>query len=115
MTQSGEHDDRKDPRSSSAKQITSHPPLEADLNLALGIIWSRRLMTQGEKVGAFGDEQWGSRNGRSANTVLLLKHLTYEMMQSKEQRESVVSLLPLSWLFRRCAVCLTSREHAAEY
>ena len=55
--------------------------LEADLNLALGIIWSRRLMTQGEKLGAFGDEQWGSRNGRSANTVVLLKHLTYEMMQ----------------------------------
>ncbi len=52
--------------------------LEADLNLALGIIWSRRLMTQSEKVGAFGDEQWGSRKGRSANTVVLLKHFTYE-------------------------------------
>jgi hypothetical protein len=55
--------------------------LEADLNLALGIIWSRRLMTQGEKLGAFGDEQWGSRNGRSAKTVVLLKHFAYEMMQ----------------------------------
>jgi hypothetical protein len=27
--------------------------LEADLNLALGIIWSRRLMKQGEKLGQF--------------------------------------------------------------
>ena len=55
--------------------------LEADLNLALGIIWSRRLMKQGEKLEAFGDEQWGSRNGRSANAVVLLKHFTYEMME----------------------------------
>jgi hypothetical protein len=37
-------------------------------------------MEQGEKLGAFGDEQWGSRTGRCANTVVLLKHLTYEMM-----------------------------------
>jgi hypothetical protein len=55
--------------------------LEADLNLAPGIIWSRRLLQQGEKLGAFGDEQWGSRNGRSASTVVLLKHFTYEMIQ----------------------------------
>jgi hypothetical protein len=26
--------------------------LEADLNLVLGIIWSRRLLTQGEKLGS---------------------------------------------------------------
>jgi hypothetical protein len=37
-------------------------------------------MKQGEKLGAFGDEQWGSRTGRSANTAVLLKHFTYEMM-----------------------------------
>jgi hypothetical protein len=52
--------------------------LEADLNLALGIIWSRRLMKQGEKLGPL--ETNGSRNGRSANTVVLLKHFTYEML-----------------------------------
>jgi hypothetical protein len=55
--------------------------LEADLNLALGIIWSRRLMKQGEELTDFGDEQWGSRYGRSASTVVLLKHFTYELMQ----------------------------------
>jgi hypothetical protein len=54
--------------------------LEADLNLSLGIIWNRRLMAQGEKLGVFGDEQWSTRTGRCANTVVLLKHLTYEMM-----------------------------------
>jgi hypothetical protein len=32
-------------------------------------------MVQGEKLGAFGDEQWGS------NTAVLLKHLTYETVQ----------------------------------
>jgi hypothetical protein len=37
-------------------------------------------MKQGEKLGGFGDEQWGSRTGRSANSVVLLKHFTYEMM-----------------------------------
>jgi hypothetical protein len=37
-------------------------------------------MVQGEKLGAFGDEQWGSRTGRCANTVVLLKHLTYDTM-----------------------------------
>jgi hypothetical protein len=38
-------------------------------------------MAQGEKLGVFGDEQeWSSRTGRCANTVVLLKHLTYEMM-----------------------------------
>jgi hypothetical protein len=51
--------------------------LEADLNLGLGIIWSRRLMKQSEKLGAFGDGQWGPRTGRSANTVVLIKYFTY--------------------------------------
>jgi hypothetical protein len=37
--------------------------LEADLNLSLGILWSRRLMAQGERLKAFGEEQWGSRSG----------------------------------------------------
>ena len=41
-------------------------------------------MTQGEKLGTFGDEHWGSRNGRNANTCVLLKHFTYEMMQLTE-------------------------------
>jgi hypothetical protein len=59
--------------------------LEADLNLTLGIIWSRRLMVHGEKLGAFGDEQWGSRSGRSANTLVQLKHFTYEMMELKDR------------------------------
>jgi hypothetical protein len=54
--------------------------LEADLNLSLGIVWSRRLMAQGEKLKVFGEEQWGSRTGRSATTAFLLKHFSYLMM-----------------------------------
>jgi hypothetical protein len=54
--------------------------LEVDLNLSLGILWGRRLMAQGEKLKAFGDEQWGSRTGRSATAVILQKHFTYLLM-----------------------------------
>jgi hypothetical protein len=31
--------------------------LEAVLNLSLGILWGRRLVTQGENLMAFGDDQ----------------------------------------------------------
>jgi hypothetical protein len=46
--------------------------LEADLNLSLGILWSRHLMAQGERLNAFGEEQWGYRRGRSATMAVLL-------------------------------------------
>ncbi len=70
---------------------------EADLHLALGIISSRCLMTQGEKLGAFGDQEWGSRNGWSASTVVLVKHFTYEMMQLtkivRQRRQGLLRVL----------------------
>jgi hypothetical protein len=54
---------------------------EADINLLLGIIWNRRLIRHGEKHGAYGEEQWGSQPGRSCEEVLLLKQLTYSLME----------------------------------
>jgi hypothetical protein len=54
---------------------------EADLNLLLGIIWNRRLIQHGEKHKAYGEEQWGSRPGRSCEEVLLMKQLTYSLME----------------------------------
>jgi hypothetical protein len=51
-------------------------------------------MAQAEKTGAFGDDQWGSRNGRSANTVVLLKHFTYEMMQLTKKMEQPSTMMP---------------------
>jgi hypothetical protein len=52
---------------------------EADLNLYLGILWSRRLMWNAEDHQCLNDEQWGSRSGRMCSDVVLLKHFTYLM------------------------------------
>jgi hypothetical protein len=54
---------------------------KADFNLFQGIIWNRHLIKHGEKHGAFGEEQWGSRPGRSCEEVLMLKQLTYTLME----------------------------------
>ena len=53
---------------------------EADMNLALGILWSQRIMKQAERKRALGEQQFGSRKGKSAEDVVLLKQLTYELM-----------------------------------
>jgi hypothetical protein len=49
----------------------------------LGADLQRRLMTQDEKWNTFGDEQWGSRTGRSATaaTAVLVKHFTCLLMR----------------------------------
>ena len=39
--------------------------LEADFNIALHIIWMRRLFPAAEKMG-FAKEQWGSRKNRNS-------------------------------------------------
>jgi hypothetical protein len=54
---------------------------QADLNLLIGIIYGRQMIEAGENQGIFGDEQWGSRRGRSAIDVFLLKHFTYMLMR----------------------------------
>jgi hypothetical protein len=55
--------------------------VKADFNLILGILWGRRLMAQAERLRALDDQQFGSRKGRSAEEVALLKHATYELMK----------------------------------
>ena len=52
---------------------------ESDLNGILGILWGRRLMIQAEYHNILHDSQHGSRNGRSTDTLLLTKHLTYSI------------------------------------
>ena len=54
--------------------------LEADVNSFFGQQWCRDLQTLAERHHLLGEEQWGSRKGRSAPEVALLKVLTYEMM-----------------------------------
>jgi hypothetical protein len=53
--------------------------IESDFNLMIGILWGRRLMAHMEKTGALGEEQGGSRAGRMAQHVLLLKQAIYSI------------------------------------
>jgi hypothetical protein len=55
--------------------------IESDFNMAMGILWGRRLMAQGERLHQFGDEQSGARKHKQCPDVLLLKHLTYSTMR----------------------------------
>jgi hypothetical protein len=54
---------------------------EADFNLCLRILWGQRLMRQAESRKALGDQQFGSRKGKSSEEVVLHKVLTYELMR----------------------------------
>ena len=51
--------------------------LEADFNIALRIIWMRRLFPAAEKMG-FVLEQWGSRKNRNSTDCATMKILTFE-------------------------------------
>jgi hypothetical protein len=52
---------------------------EADFNLCLRILWGMRLMRQAERRKALGEQQFGSRKGKSSEEVVLYKALTYEL------------------------------------
>jgi len=52
---------------------------ESDLNAIFGILWGRCLMYKAEKDKILNDAQHGSRQGRSTNTLLLTKHMTYSL------------------------------------
>ena len=50
------------------------------MNAFFGQQWCRDLQQLAERHHLLGEEQWGSRKGRSAPEVALLKVLTYEVM-----------------------------------
>ena len=52
--------------------------LEADLNMALRIIFGRRLIQRAEDRGTIPMSQWGSRPNRSSTDAILLKRLSYD-------------------------------------
>ena len=52
--------------------------LEADLNMALQIIFGRRLMHRAEDRGTIPSSQWGSRPNRSSTDAILIKRLSYD-------------------------------------
>lgn len=51
--------------------------VETDLNMILGIIWGRRILSQAEIHRSLNQEQWGSRKRQAAIDVALLKRLSY--------------------------------------
>jgi hypothetical protein len=53
--------------------------LEADFNLLIKILLARRFVWHCEDHQAFGEDQAGSRPGRSAIDVVLQKELTYDL------------------------------------
>ena len=52
--------------------------LEADPNMALRIIFGRRLIQRAEDRGTIPMSQWGSRLNRSSTDAILLKCLSYD-------------------------------------
>ena len=52
--------------------------LEVDLNMALQIIFGRRLMHRAEDRGTIPSSQWGSRPNRSSTDAILIKQLLYD-------------------------------------
>ena len=52
---------------------------EADFNAWAGIVFARRLMKQAEQLKALGDEQGGSRQGRTCVDVYAMKFFSFEI------------------------------------
>jgi hypothetical protein len=52
--------------------------MEADLNMALRIIFGRRLISMAESKGNISATQWGSRSNRSSTDCVFLKRLSYD-------------------------------------
>ena len=73
---------------------------ESDINAIFGILWGRRLMFQAEQSQVLNESQHGSRKGRSTDTLLIIKHLTYALwrltqtngMSTMQRRVMIASL-----------------------
>lgn len=54
--------------------------IEAEYNLATQIHWARRLMSTAEREKLLCNENWGSRKGRSALDVAMVKKIHYNSL-----------------------------------
>lgn len=54
---------------------------EADLNAWTGIVFGRRMMHKAEALEMLGEEQGGSRKGRTATDVYAMKFLSFQMAE----------------------------------
>jgi hypothetical protein len=65
------------PRLNRVRHITL---IEADLNLCLSELFSRRLMTSAEQHGILHHAQYGSCKGKMSISAVLLKHISYDII-----------------------------------
>ena len=66
---------QKDPGNPRIHRLRVIHLYEADYNLLLGIFWARKLVPQGENLGLFHENCYGSRPGRSATDPVTLEEL----------------------------------------
>jgi len=67
----------KIPGNNSINKLRAIHIYESDINLALGLVLGKRLMSNAEKHDLLNPEQWGSRKGRCSEDTLFLKSITY--------------------------------------
>ena len=68
----------KEPGNNKIEKMRRIHIVEADYNLAVGII-NRRIRWNAEKLGNLSNNQWGSRSGRSCTDVVMMKVLSLEI------------------------------------
>ncbi len=77
---------------------------EADQNAWTGIVFGRRMMHKAERLGALGEEQGGSRKGRTAVDVYAMKAISFQMAELTKTPLAVMDndakhvMTELSWL-----------------
>ena len=65
--------------------------LEADFNIALRIVWMRRLFPAAERMG-FTNDQWGNRKMKSAIDCLSMKLLSFESKRHTHECTAVMAM-----------------------
>ena len=65
--------------------------LEADFNIALRIIWMRRLFPAAERMG-FTNDQWGNRKQKIATNCLSMELLTFESKRYTRECTAVMAM-----------------------
>lgn len=74
--------------------------IEADYNLATKIHWARRLQKTAERKKLLWDSNWGSRKGRAAQGVALVKELHYDITHLSLNEYSTMGNDAKSWYDR---------------
>ena len=71
----------KDPGTPKINRMRHIALIEGDLNICLSEIFSQRMMQNAEKYGLLHRGQYGARRGKMAISMVLLKWLSYDIIQ----------------------------------